>query len=42
MPEITPLDEWVKRETRLGNATLNAEVARGNEGLAQVRFGAMP
>src|SRR5690349_19315017 len=27
MPETTALDEWVKRETKLGNATLNAEVA---------------
>ncbi len=37
MPETTPLDEWIKRETKLGNATLNAEVARGNQGLAQVK-----
>ncbi len=31
------LDEWIARETKLGNATLNAEVARGNTGLAQVK-----
>ncbi|MCI0538609.1 MAG: HAD hydrolase-like protein [Verrucomicrobiales bacterium] len=37
MPETAPLDEWIKRETKLGNATLNAEVARGNQGLAQVK-----
>ena len=37
MPETAALDEWIKRETKLGNATLNAEVARGNQGLAQVK-----
>jgi len=37
MPEIAALDEWIKRETKLGNATLHAEVARGNQGLAQVK-----
>jgi phosphoglycolate phosphatase-like HAD superfamily hydrolase len=37
MPEVTGLEEWMKRETKLGNATLNAEVARGNTGLAQVK-----
>jgi len=31
------LDEWIARESKLGNATLNAEVARGNTGLAQVK-----
>ncbi len=31
------LDEWIGRETKLGNATLNAEVARGNTGLAPVK-----
>ena len=36
-PDTAPLDEWIKRETKLGNATLNAEVARGNQGLAQVK-----
>src|SRR5438046_5442539 len=28
--EIRALDEWIARETKLGNATLNAEVQRGN------------
>jgi len=37
MPALTALDEWIKRETKLGNATLNAEVSRGNEGLALVK-----
>lgn len=37
MPEIAALEEWIKRETKLGNATLNAEVARGNAGLQQVK-----
>ena len=31
------LDEWLGRETRLGNAALGAEVARGNKGLARVK-----
>jgi phosphoglycolate phosphatase-like HAD superfamily hydrolase len=34
---ITALEEWIARETKLGNATLDAEVARGNQGLAQVK-----
>src|SRR6266536_959144 len=33
MPDLTALDEWIKRETKLGNATLNAEVKNGNHGL---------
>lgn len=37
MPETTALDEWIQRETKLGNATLNAEVARGNQGLLQIK-----
>ncbi len=37
MPDLAALDEWLQRETKLGNATLNAEVARGNTGLAQVK-----
>src|SRR5947209_14980113 len=37
MPETGPLDEWIRRESKLGNATLNAEVARGNQALAQVK-----
>jgi len=35
--ETRALDEWIARETKLGNATLNAEVQRGNQGLAQVK-----
>jgi len=31
------LDEWMARETKLGNATLAAEVKGGNQGLAQVK-----
>jgi len=31
------LDEWIARETKLGNATLKAEVERGNRGLEQVK-----
>lgn len=31
------LDEWIARESKLGNATLNAEVARGNAGLAPIK-----
>ena len=31
------LDDWITRETKLGNAALNAEVKNGNQGLAQVK-----
>jgi len=31
------LDEWIARETKLGNATLHAEVRNGNKGLEQVK-----
>jgi phosphoglycolate phosphatase-like HAD superfamily hydrolase len=31
------LEEWIARETKLGNATLAAEVQRGNQGLEQVK-----
>lgn len=31
------LDEWVARETKLGNATLAAEVKNGNKGLEEVK-----
>jgi len=37
MPDLTALDEWIKRETKLGNATLNAEVKNGNRGLERVK-----
>jgi phosphoglycolate phosphatase-like HAD superfamily hydrolase len=31
------LEEWIGRESKLGNATLAAEVERGNQGLRQVK-----
>ena len=37
VPETKALDEWVARETKLGNATLAAEVRNGNQGLAQIK-----
>src|SRR4029079_3697330 len=37
LPDTTALDEWIKRESKLGNATLNAEVARGNSGLVLIK-----
>ena len=37
VPDTKALDEWVARETKLGNATLAAEVKRGNKGLEQVK-----
>ena len=37
MPDLTALEDWIARETKLGNATLNAEVKNGNTGLAQVK-----
>jgi phosphoglycolate phosphatase-like HAD superfamily hydrolase len=37
VPDTKALDEWLARETKLGNATLAAEVKRGNEGLSQVK-----
>src|ERR1041385_7433978 len=37
MPDLTALEAWIARETKLGNATLNAEVKNGNTGLAQVK-----
>jgi phosphoglycolate phosphatase-like HAD superfamily hydrolase len=33
----TALEEWIGRESKLGNATLKAEVERGNRGLEQVK-----
>jgi len=32
-----PVEEWIARKTKLGNATLAAEVKNGNQGLAQVK-----
>jgi phosphoglycolate phosphatase-like HAD superfamily hydrolase len=37
VPDTKSLDEWIARETKLGNATLNAEVKNGNKGLEQVK-----
>lgn len=37
MPDLTGLLEWLKRETKLGNATLAAEVKSGNQRLAQIK-----
>ena len=37
MPDLRALEDWIARETKLGNATLNAEVRNGNTGLAQVK-----
>ena len=37
MPDLTALDEWIRRESKLGNASLNAEVKNGNQGLEQVK-----
>ena len=37
VPDTKALDEWIARETKLGNATLNAEVKNGNRGLEQVK-----
>jgi len=37
VPETRALDTWVARESKLGNATLAAEVKNGNEALAQIK-----
>jgi len=37
VPDTKALDEWLARETKLGNATLAAEVKGGNQGLAQIK-----
>lgn len=37
VPDTKALDEWLARETKLGNATLAAEVKNGNHGLAQIK-----
>ena len=37
VPSYPALDEWIARETKLGNATLATEVERGNNGLTQVK-----
>ena len=38
VPDTQALDEWIARETKLGNATLAAEVKKGNQGLAQIKI----
>ena len=37
VPDTKALEEWIGRETKLGNATLAAEVRNGNRGLEQVK-----
>jgi phosphoglycolate phosphatase-like HAD superfamily hydrolase len=37
VPDTRAVDEWIARETKLGNATLAAEVNRGNAALEQVK-----
>jgi phosphoglycolate phosphatase-like HAD superfamily hydrolase len=37
VPTTVALDEWVKRETKLGNATLAAEVRNGNKELEPIK-----
>ncbi len=37
VPDTAALDAWLARETKLGNATLAAEVKNGNQGLAPIK-----
>ncbi|HVR35595.1 MAG TPA: HAD hydrolase-like protein [Methylomirabilota bacterium] len=37
VPDTAALDEWIARESKLGNATLAAEVKNGNQGLAPIK-----
>jgi phosphoglycolate phosphatase-like HAD superfamily hydrolase len=37
VPDTAALDEWIARESKLGNATLAAEVKGGNQGLAPIK-----
>ena len=37
IPSYPALDDWIKRESKLGNATLEKEVKDGNEGLAYIK-----
>lgn len=37
VPDTHAIDEWINRETKLGNASLNAEVQRGNAALTTVQ-----
>ena len=38
VPSFPALVEWVNRESKLGNVTLDLEVAKGNEGLKPVKI----
>jgi len=37
IPQTEALEEWIKRESKLGNATLNAEVKNGNKALEPIK-----
>jgi phosphoglycolate phosphatase-like HAD superfamily hydrolase len=37
VPDTKALDEWIARESKLGNAALAAEVKKGNQALAEVK-----
>src|SRR5258706_8785055 len=37
VPDTKALDEWITRETKLGNAALASEVKKGNKALEQVK-----
>lgn len=37
VPQFPALEDWIQRETKLGNATLAAEVAQGNQNLAPIQ-----
>src|SRR5439155_5429466 len=39
MPDLTALDDWIQRESKLGNAALKSEVKNGNRGREQVKRG---
>ena len=36
-PDVSAVEEWMARETKLGNATLAAEVENGNQGLVPIK-----
>ena len=38
VPSYPALEDWIKRESKLGNATLAAEVDGGNEDLSQIKI----
>src|SRR5216110_2485987 len=37
VPSTKAVEEWIARQSKLGNATLAAEVKNGNQGLAEVK-----